>query len=259
MVQLYISNQGFPLRIRIIGILSFCTLMILGIAANLVSAQERTVGVSVGDTFEYGVSFSWNSSDPNATIPDVYRSASEMEWMSVAVVDISNTTVTIHDTMHFKNGTEATQHNILDVDTGNGNMTYWIVSANLDINDTLYTSSMYDYYRINETTVKTYPDGTRNTNHMNVTSEANMGVNYQYSSMNFYWDRSTGVMVESNMATISLLYGLESNMTAILTMTQSNLWVVPEFSAFAPLLTLMIIVAVAAVGNKGRLVKTEIG
>ena len=61
------------------------------------------------------------------------------------------------------------------------------------------------------------------------------------------------------MATISLLYGLESNMTAILTMTQSNLWVVPEFSAFAPLLTLMIIVAVAAVGNKGRLVKTEIG
>jgi hypothetical protein len=248
------------LKIRLVGILSLCFLIILGTVANPVAAQVRTVGVSVGDAFTYDVAFGWSSSDPNATIPTYYLLASEADWISSSVVDVSNTTVTVQQTMHFINGTDTTQFGVTDVDTGDGNVTFWVISAILGVNDSVYASGPYSAWRMNETVVRTYPDGIRNTNHVNITIEANMGSDYQYSSTNFYWDQLTGIVVESQAVVISRLAGFESNMTVQLAIVQSDLWVVPEFSTFVSVMTLVIMaVTIVFVSHTRRSVRTKVG
>lgn len=65
--------------------------------------------------------------------------------ISISIIDVSGKNVTGQITMHFKNGTDLVQAVLTDIDTGNGNWTTWIVVANLNPNDTVYTSSMWAF------------------------------------------------------------------------------------------------------------------
>ncbi len=213
----------------------------------------RTVGVSVGNTFNHTVSFSWSSTDPTATLPPYFASLNDTEWISTSIIGVSGTSVTFQMAWHFKNGTESTQTGITDITTGDGNVTNWFVAANLNPNDTVYTSGMYSSWTINETIVKTYPGGARNTIHLNMSTEINMTGIYQYSSSNYYWDKSTGVMVEMSMAIISQTNPSQTNMLATLKIVESNVWIVPEFPIFTTILVVLILLTVAAIFCKKRL------
>jgi len=175
-----------------------------------VVAQPRIVGVTVDDWFKYGdTTFSWSSNDPNATWPPTgyemewMEWLNETEWMRVSVEDVSGTNITFQATLYFKNGTDIIRSGWTDIDTGDSsndtaetmNMGLCTIPANLDANDTIYASSPY-LLNITEAIVRTYPDIVRETNHLNMTFEYSQDESDVFMSANYYWDQSTGVLVE---------------------------------------------------------------
>lgn len=244
-------------RLLFAGFVS-CLLMSLGFGLNLAVAQERTVGVNVGEWFRYSHTFDWSSSDPNATIPSYLELPNAIEWTNITILDVSGTNVTFQSVMHLKNGTDVTNFLLTDVDTGAGNSTNWVVSANLNPNDSLYTTGEYSAWKINETIVRTYPDVTRDTNHVNITAEMNMSGVYQYASTNFYWDRSAGIVVEMAIMSRSQMEAIQTNMTSIITITESDVWVIPEFPTWTPMLLILTALTVFVAIYKRRLLKTPI-
>ena len=230
------------------------------------SAQPRIVGVNVGDWFKYGdIAVTWSSNDPNATFPppgyEGWEELNETEWVSYSVEDISSTNITFQSTEHFKNGTERTESGYIDIDAGGGNMTYMAISANLDVNDTVYTSVDYTW-RINETVVRTYPDGVRDTNHVNMTGEYSWTINetecYYYYFMNFYWDKPTGIIVESSIEERNQTGDYLTTWSVSMGITDSNKWVVPEFPTWTSILILCVVITFATAICKRRLLKTPI-
>jgi hypothetical protein len=84
------------------------------------------------------------------------------------------------------------------------------VSSGLNVGEALYESEAYSGILINETIVKGYTGVQRETNHVNYTLGAEL-INGTYGSSknNWYWDRDTGVIVESlreDMAENSTFY-----------------------------------------------------
>lgn len=235
-----------------------CLVISLGFGFTTVIAPERTVGVNVDEWFRYSHVFNWESSDPNATIPPMLELIKEMEWTFITILDVSGTNVTFQRVMHLKNGTELPPEGaITDVDTGDGNATVWVVSANLNPNDTLYTAGDYSIWRINETISRTYPDVTRDTNHVNLTAEMNMSGVYMHTSQNFYWDKSTGILVETAVVQQSHMESIWTNMTSIITITESDVWVIPELPIWTPtLLTLTTLTAAIVVYKRKQLKST---
>ena len=93
-----------------------------------------------------------------------------------------------------------------------------VISANLEENGTLYTSVDYSTIKINETIARTYPDSARDTNHLNITTETEIDQN---TSMNYYWDKSTGILVEMSQRVIYQTGGyLTSWSTSLRILTQ---------------------------------------
>jgi len=235
------------------------------------SAQERTVGVSVGDWFKYGdINVSWSSNDPNATFPPPGRpwleEINETEWMLMSVQNILYTWISFQTIKHFKDGTEKTENGSINIDTGTGDMIYRAISANLNVNDTLYTSGLGSTMKINETVARTYPDGERETNHLNMTREWNItryidswtinGTAYEF--INYYWDRSTGILVEHSYEEIEEVGEYLTTLSMSYRITESNVWTVPEFPTWTSMLLILIVLTVAIAIYKRRLLKTPI-
>lgn len=242
-----------PILLALGSVFLLCAMVVASVIA-----QTRIVGVNVGNWFKYGdISGSWSSNDPNATIPDF--AFNETEWMMMSIESISGTNVTGQMTIHYTNGTEESEAGWIDIDTGEGEEgILWIISANLDAGHTIYSSGEYSTWMINETVSRTYPDGVRETNHINITAEYQMsnGIEiYQYISMNFYWDRSSGMQVESSQEYISQIGEAQTSWSFTIKITESNIWVIPEFPIWTTtLLTLIAITATITICNR-RLLK----
>ena len=214
-----------------------------------VLAQPRTVGVSVGEWFMYGdISVHWSSNDPNATIPDYLVEFNDTEYATISIVNFVNTNVTVDMTTHYKNGSDEITGGFVDVETGDGdNATMLIISANLNENDTIYTSGMYSTWRINETITRIYPDSVRETNHLNVTMEYTMPPIYQYTSLNYYWDRPTGMLVEMSQ---NLTQQMGENITTAsmsIRITDSDVWVIPEFPTSTTIILALAVLTTATI------------
>lgn len=245
-------------RKRLFAGFAFCLFISFGFVLNLSVAQGRIVGVDVGDSFRFNHTFDWSSSDPNATIPPYFELMSKIESTLITIFDVSGTNVTFQYVWHLKNGTDLTNFALTDVDTGAGNATNWIVSANLNQSDSIYTAGDYSAWKVNETIGRTYQDVTRDTNHVNLTAEMNMSEVYMYSSTNFYWDRLTGIVVEMAITQMSQIEGVETNMTSIITVTESDVWTIPEFSTWTPMLLILTTLTVFMAIYKRGLSKTPI-
>jgi hypothetical protein len=245
-------------KITILAMLSALLLMALFVTSAV--AQSRAVGVSVADWFKYGdIAGSWSSNDPNATIPDF--AFNETEWMTMSVQSIVGTNVTGQMTIHYSNGTEEYDEGWIDVDTGEGEEgLFWLISENLNAGHTIYSSANYSTMIINETITRTYLSGIRDTNHLNITIEYQMsnGIEYYlYMSMNFYWDRTTGVLVEWSQEYISQIDETQTSWSYTINITESNMWIIPEFPTWITILPILIILTVSITLCKRRLHKTH--
>jgi len=232
------------------------------------SAQTRTVGVASGNWFKYGeINVTWSSNDPNA--PKAwygmnFEEYNETAWVSAEITGVSGKNVTMQYVVHFKNDTDETASSWVNVETGDGNATSMLISANLGVNDTLYTSGPYSIWTINETITRTYVSGPRETNHINLTyGPYNYTIPpdtevYYYYSMNFYWDKLTGFLVEDNFEIMNQTGEYITEWSLQFRVSESNVWVVPEFPSWIPVLTLFIVLTSAIVVYKRRLVEKPI-
>jgi hypothetical protein len=235
-------------------ILVICPIALL-LAMICASAADplRTPGVSSGDTFTYGnFNFYWYSDDPNATAPAEWADIENAEWFSITVENVVDTNITGSLMVHFNNGTEETEGGWVNVDTGDdANMSMFFISANLNIGDSIYSSGDYSSWMINETIQRAYDGNMRDTNHYNMTMEYSMEPYYMFSSMNFYWDKTTGALVEMSMI-LNQTIEYTTQYSISVELTGSNVWVVPEFGLLQTLLLLSSLM-LAAIAYKLKL------
>jgi len=233
-------------------------------AVTSIVAQPRIVGVAEGDWFKFEtIDINWSSNHPNATFPppgnEWIAEMNETEWATMTIGAISGTNITIQMLGHYKNETEETESGYIDIETGDGNYTFQAISANLNANDTLYASGSYSTWKINETIVRTYPDSTRETNHVNMTYEYSWNISetqyYYYYSMNFYWDRITGFLVEDSFEEINQTGEYTTTWSALFRITDSNVWVIPEFPTWSSVLLAFAVLTVSIIIIKRGLFK----
>jgi hypothetical protein len=223
-----------------------------------VSAQ-RVPGVQVGNWFKYGATVTWSSTDPNAKMPDYLKETNATEWMLGTITNVVGTNVTGQTLTHYKNGTEETEGAYIDVETGEGeNATLWLIAADLQVNDAIYTTGSYSSWRINETITRTYPGGDRETNHVNFTMEYNYPPILIISvSQNYYWDKATGAMVEVSAEFFNQTASYLTTWSELIEITESNVWLVPEFPTLASILLVFIAFPFAIIVCKRRLLKAS--
>jgi hypothetical protein len=134
------------------------------------------------------------------------------------------------------------------------------ISANLNANDTLYTSGPISHYTINETLTRTYPDSVRETNLLNMTYEYSWTIDetqyYYYFTENFYWDKAAGIIVEDYFGEINQTGEYTTSWSSLYRITESNVWVVPEFPTWTAILIVFVIITAATVLYKRRPTKT---
>jgi hypothetical protein len=255
-----------------IVLLTLFLVFLLSTVVATTSAQERIVGVAEGDWFKYGdFTVSWSSNDPwNPTFPPMGREyleeMNETEWMLVAVQNISHTIVFFHTVKHFKDGSEVTEEGYVNIDSGLGNMPFTAISANLDENDTIYTSNPFSIWKINKKAVRTYPDGVRETNHLNMTQKTEI-IRYVDNStingtsfifINYYWDSSTGILVERSYEVIEQVGEYLITLSMSYRITESSVWTVPEFPAWTPIIFTVVVLTISIALYKRRLLKKPI-
>jgi hypothetical protein len=210
----------------------------------------RLPGVSPGDYGMYGdISATWSSTDPTAQPPDSFKEINDTQWLSGTVSTVVGTNVTFQTQVHFNNGTTKNSVTWVDVDTGqsgssdqSGNMSMFILAANLNETDPIYSGVEFTYLTINETVPINYPGGARMTNHLNVTLSMNITFPFEINfnmSMNYWWDKTTGVMTEMAQYYEDKSFGNTTTWSMSIKLTDSNKWTVPEFSTPALFLTLI--------------------
>ena len=234
------------IRIALLNLIATFLLLALVMEA---SAQPRTVGVSVGNTFTYSPTVSWSSNDSTATPPSYLVEFNDTQWEEFTVTAISGTNITMQATTDYKNGTEITTGGWVDVNTGDTeNMSEEVISANLAARDSVYTSSPYNSYVINDTVIRTYLSGERDTNHINLASSGTPS----YSN-DLYWDKTTGVLVEVVQDVTNQTGGYTTTWSLDIQITSSNVWtVVPEFPTWTSTLLIFIAFTSATIAIAGQ-------
>lgn len=212
-------------------------------------AQSRTPGVREGDWFRYDkVYFDWFSNDTQVVIPPDVVMLNDTDWMNMSVVGVSTTNITLHWVQHFKNGTSEELDDYVDIVSGVSLYAeLMIISAGLAVNDSVYASGEYSAWKINETIARTYPEGARLTNHVNITSDS-----YSWQT---YWDKVTGAMTEMSTLNINHVGEYYTTYSYSFVMGASNDWIVPEFHASVSTLVFFGAITLCAIIFKRRLLK----
>lgn len=214
------------------------------------ATEDRTTGVSTGDWFKYA-SFvsSASTNDPNATFQppgmQALREFNETAWMLLSIKNVSSTTVSLETTTHFENGTEVLDSGYVNVYTGSGNMLFKIIAANLNINDSVY-AMVHSEDKISNITDRMYPSGVRlavyimKEKKMNVTRLNSVTLNGNYDeNVTHGWDRTTGILVEYSFHANEAMSAYTSNWSYSYELTDSNLWDVPEYPTWIPVMTII--------------------
>jgi hypothetical protein len=208
---------------------------LLIIAIGTAFAETAVVVVTKGNNFEYDYKLLWESTDPNANPPTEYVDLNSTQWFKISITDVSGSLIEIENTLHFKNGTENTQTGSVDVDNQIINVPYGflLIRANSNPNEKIYPAGDYAA-TINETVLRKYPNGERETSHY-ITENTRENT---YEKTEIFFDRATGVAVESQYESRETSGSYVTTTKEIITIKISNVWTIPEFPAYAILLIL---------------------
>jgi hypothetical protein len=206
----------------------------------------------VGDWAEYSVTgtFEGNASDPLYNATDPFENVSSMMLTVTSIVD---TNVTLEAHVYYENGSDTVDPGWVDVDTGNGTYSGWLIAANLNAGDYVYTDNqtMFGELTLNETIMREYLGSMVEVNHciLNVTTPPNPLYNMSML-LDWYWYRDSGMVVE--MHTYMQMEGMGE---ATLVDVHMNLTdVIPEFplAAYLPAFMLTTIAVVAVLAKFGK-------
>ena len=217
-------------------------------AVGNASAQTSMVGVSQGNMFKYNLAFYWSSTIPAETAPAFLVAENQTDYFQLAVQTAAGTTVQFGTLWRFLNGTEVNGTEVAEVGSGATGSIY-VYAANLNASGLLFPSSSSLPYKINETTIRSYPSGFRETNHITVNSTNIEGKVFSYMSL--YFDKQTGIIVEYTLTEVNSAFPTQT-ITQHLVLRESNAWVVPEFPTLLILPLLMAASAITLVLFKRR-------
>jgi len=229
-----------------------CSLLLsAAMFAQLAFAQARTTGVSEGDWFKYGFSFEWDSG-LNMTFEDfAFSDFLEGEWAMLSVQGVSGTNVTGQFTIHFENGTETLMSGSVDVSSGAGNLAMWLISADLNADDFLYQSE-FNEAMINETVIRDYHWGSRETNHIMYSYEYTSEELNSSIRADMYWDQEMGILTQLSFNAELQQEGNTTAASVSCVITESNIENIPEFTQPALMLMLVTLTTLCFMIKKKR-------
>ena len=187
---------------------------LIGMLVQAAVSAEISVGVKEGDWIEYKMTYI-------GTPPEKHLTRGKIEILSV-----QGTTVTFNSTGTYFDGTQETETNIVDLETGV--QAAFIVPANLSNGDTFHSGDeAVGYITISGVEERTYAGGRRIIVHATVLQ------------VELYWDKATGVLVEGSSTEVA---------TVNLKADKTNMWQAEFLLPIDPtLLSVLIIVAIVIV------------
>ena len=225
-------------------LISFSLLLSALMFVQLSFAQARTVGIAEGDWFKYGFTFEYDG-ELNVTAEEFpFSEFLEGDMFTLTIQDISGTNVTGQFTIHYGNGTEQNQTGSVDIVTGEGEMRNWLISADLNVNDSIYTSEVNE--RINETSPQPYPWGSRETNHLMYSYNYSSGEDFSELNLDMLWDQELGILTELSFEAEVQQNGTYMEAYAAWILTETNSEQLPEFTQPALILAIVVTATIIA-------------
>ena len=222
-------------------------LLVLPIVGSVFAQTQALPGVSVGDTFTYDSTISWNSTNPADVIPS-YLIAQNQTVLQFTVQLVTGSTAILQDIWTYKNGTQQNSTDTVEVNSGitGGILLY---AANLTAGSLLFPGATDLPYVINSTVFRDYSGSFRETNHIEVNNTGIEGETYSYMSL--YFDKQTGVLVEYYLTSV---YTAAPNQTITqhLLIKDNSVWTIPEFPSMLILPLIMVASAIVVILYKKK-------
>jgi len=236
----------------------FVTMAALLVSMMLIPAGKAVVGVNVGDWAKYGnISASWNI--PGQAEPPYMAELRNTAWAKLEVTNVLGNTVTVQTSGQYKNGTTIPGETMSgDIETGTGNLMFFIIPANLGPGDTIPVSGIpmvFGTPTINATV--TYSRTNRPANqfryYMSMPAPASGSID-----VNFYWDKATGILCELLVSMAVSAPGVSMSMSMQMAIIETNMWtgtIAPPAGGLGDILTqwwfwvIIVVVIVGAVGG----------
>jgi hypothetical protein len=188
--------------------------VLIGIAFLALVSAEISVGVKEGDWIEYGITFTGN-------VPEEHN----VEEARFDVLAVEVKTIEVNITSRFTTGTQNTVTSTLNLETGRIGDAF-IIPANLNSGET-FLEQYEGTITISRVEERTYAGAKRSV------------VYATTSHTNYYWDRSTGVLVEG--------ISTYSDYTLTTKVQKTNMWQPETFGLDLIVFIVLIVIAVIAV------------
>ena len=188
--------------------------VLIGLLVPLTISAEISVGVKEGDWIEYQVTFTGDVPEDHA-----------VEGARLEIIDVERKTIDVNLISIYSNGTEETLPVTLNLETGQIGDAF-IIPANLNSGD-IFLEQYEGTITISRVEEK-------------ICAGANRNVAYATTSHTmYYWDRSTGVLVEATSS--------YADFTLTTKAEKTNMWQPQIFGLDPIVFIVLIIVAIAAV------------
>jgi hypothetical protein len=201
------------------------------------------VGVHAGDWARYSIDVTLPEGDDTNELTEL----ADIEWIEGRVNNVSNNVISGRFVLHYVNGTEINE-SFSDV-IGESELPLFI-EPNLRAGDSVPLLIVDEEMLINGTEARVYAGETRDVNFVRL-AMTELGIN---SSIESYWDQSTGVLCELNMSVSGEMLGESLAMSLTFLLTDTNVWTASAglFGIEWPIL--IIAIAAISVGIIGVLV-----
>jgi hypothetical protein len=222
------SRLFLTIAVVLIAVILLALVIFLGTQSN----QDLTPGVKAGDEFIYDINGSWNSIDPNATVPLQFFQLNMTDWYKVTITNVNGSKVSIDTEWRFENGTEVNTTGYVNIESGTVFPTggFWpIYASNLKVNDRARPSGM-EQIIVNETDTKEYAAGViRETNFLNQEREYYdaddpTGSTTWTNLITIQFDKQAGILVQ--LSDISIYNNPQLILTTTWKLKESNVWAV---------------------------------
>lgn len=222
-------------------VFALITLDTLIISILVFPVATSSIGVHVGDWAKYSIVFEYTSSAEELmplNLTNALREATERDWNNVTVKEITAYSDIILEVItHVKNGTIFTDTYVVNIFSGQGNITFPVlVAADLKAGDPIVEDP--EAPLVNKTLTMNYAGANRQVNFIPIVA-GNVGWNIAQqkyviqgngSIRYFYFDKKTGFLCQFELLTqeVEALYVLTTHMNMVI--VQTNLWVPEPFS-----------------------------
>jgi hypothetical protein len=190
----------------------FALLIVLIVIVPVAVSAEILVGVKQGDWIEYQVNVTGTPPPDHNII-----------WARMEITDVQGGDINLNITTRFSNGTLLNEAITLNLETGQLGDDF-IIPANLTVGDTFYDKTEGNIM-ISGAEERTYAGATRTVVYANT------------SQTKFYWDKSTGILVEATSS--------YTEYTMHTTADKTNMWQAQIFGLDSTFFYALIIVAMA--------------